>query len=165
MSVVGAGVIWGDCINLSMHIVASWAWHARARLSRGFWARLRARTTLSPSVVRLPRHTLSRRRNRSSRPTGPLTARVLMDGGSARPRVSNRAPGNGGGCVVSSSTLSLSRLPLSRPSLGTARLSSLRLVSARPRAPAGTRPLGHSPVFPHFRSKTCLYRWLVYCRT
>ncbi len=52
----------------------------------------------------------------------------------------------------------LSRLPLSWPSLGTARLSSLWLISARPRAPAGTSPLGHSPVFSHFRSKTCLYR-------
>ncbi len=54
--------------------------------------------------------------------------------------------------------LPLSCLPLGRPPLGTARLSSLRLVSAGPRAPAGTHPFGHSPVFPHFRTKTCLYR-------
>ncbi len=141
-------------------------WHARARLSRGFRLGLVcARAPHSLSVVRFPRHTLSRRRGRSSRPTGPLTARVLMDSGSARPRVSNRAPGNGWGLlrrVISSVSrrlkLSLSRLPLSWPSLGTARLVALQLVSARPRAPAGTRPLGHSPVFSHFRSKTCLYR-------
>ncbi len=63
----------------------------------------------------------------------------------------------GGSVVVVFDSLSLSLLPLSRPSLGTARLVSLRLVSARPHALAATRPLGHSLVFPDFRSKTCLY--------
>ncbi len=67
-----------------------------------------ARTHHTLPVVRLSRHTLSKRRGLSSRPTGPLTARLLMDGGSALPRVSNRAPGNGGGGAVSSSTPSLS---------------------------------------------------------
>ncbi len=38
--------------DVRVSCVASCAWHARARLSRGFWARLRACTTLSPSVVR-----------------------------------------------------------------------------------------------------------------
>ncbi len=100
----------------------------------------------------------SQQESQPSRPTGTLTARVLMDGGSARPRVSSRAPGKVGWGYRRRLRLSLSRLPLSRLSLGTAHLSPLRLDSARPRAPAATRPLGHSPVFSHFRSKTCLYR-------
>ncbi len=75
--------------------MASLARRTRARVSRGFrWLVLHARTTLFlPSV--LSRHTLSRRRG-PPRLTGPLTARVRMDGGSARPRVVNRAtPGKG----------------------------------------------------------------------
>ncbi len=70
-------------------------------------------------VVGFPRHTLSKRRDRSSRFMGPLTARVLMDGGSAHPRVSNRAPGKGllvvGWCRVVFDSLSLVYLLAGRP--------------------------------------------------
>ncbi len=65
------------------------------------------------------------------RPTGSLTARVLVNGGSALPQVST------------------SLLVLHRSSPGAARPLSHRLVSAEPRALTATRPLGHSPVFPH----------------
>ncbi len=65
------------------------------------------------------------------RPTGSLTARVLVNGGSALPRVST------------------SLLVLRQSSPGIARLFSHWLVSAGPRAPAATRPLGLSLVFPH----------------
>ncbi len=65
------------------------------------------------------------------RPTGSLTARVLMDGGSAPPWVST------------------SFLVLCQSSPETARPLLHRLASAGPRALAATRPLGHSPAFPH----------------
>ena len=65
------------------------------------------------------------------RPTGSLTARILMNGGSAPPRVST------------------SFLVLHQSSPGTARPLSHQLVSAEPRALIATRPLGHSPAFPH----------------
>ena len=77
------------------------------------------------------------------RPTGSLTARVLVNGGSALPRVST--------CLLLFSS-SVSR------HLGTARLVLHRLASAEPRALTATRNLGHSPVFPHFRRKACLSR-------
>ncbi len=78
-------------------------------------------------------HTLSERRGWVSfpRPTGLLTARVLVNSGSALPRVST----------------SLLVLHLSSP--GIARLLSHRLVSAEPRALTATRPLSYSLVFPH----------------
>ncbi len=65
------------------------------------------------------------------RPTGSLTARVLANGGSALPRVST------------------SSLVLRQSSPETARPLSHWLVSAAPHALTGTRPFGHSPVFPH----------------
>ncbi len=65
------------------------------------------------------------------RPTGLLTATVLVNGGSALPRVST--------CLL----VPHQSLP------GIARLLSHRLVSAEPRALTATRPLGHSPVLPH----------------
>ncbi len=66
-----------------------------------------------------------------STPHGLLTARVLVNGGSALPRVST------------------SLLVLRQSSPGIARLLSHRLVSAEPRALTATRPLGHSLVFPN----------------
>ncbi len=68
------------------------------------------------------------------RPAGSLTARALGNSGLALPRVST--------CL---SPL----LVLRQSSPGTARLVSHRLVSTEPRALPATRPLGHSPVFPH----------------
>ncbi len=134
-------------------------WRLARRRSRGFVARLRARTRSSISG------TLSARDVMGSRPTGSLTARVLGNGGSARPRVSNRDyfPGRWwvlrlGGGRPSFLSPSLSLLSPRQSSLGTARLVSLRLVSAEPHALSATRPLGHSPVFSHVRSKACLYR-------
>ena len=64
------------------------------------------------------------------RPTGSLTARVLMNGGSALPRVST------------------SLLVLRQWSPGTARPLSHRLVSAEPRALTATRPLATPRHFP-----------------
>ncbi len=64
-------------------------------------------------------------------PTGLLTVRVVVNGGSALPRVSTP----------------LLVLCLSSP--GIARLLSHQLVSAEPRSMTATRPLGHSPVFIH----------------
>ena len=79
-------------------------------------------------------HTLSERRGGGvlfPRPTGSLTARVLVNGGSALLRGST------------------SLLVLHQSSPGTARPLSHQLVSAEPRALTATRPLSHSPVFPH----------------
>ena len=64
-------------------------------------------------------------------PTGSLTTRVLMNGGSAPPRVST------------------SFLVLHQSSPGTVRPLSHQLILAEPRALTSTRPLGHSPAFPH----------------
>ncbi len=66
-----------------------------------------------------------------ARPTGLLTVRVLVNGGSALPWVST------------------SLLVLRQSSPGIARLLSHWLISAEPRALTATRPLGHSLVFPH----------------
>ncbi len=76
-------------------------------------------------------------------PHGFAYCKSSRDGGSALPRVST--------CL---SPL----LILRQSSPGTAHLVSHRLVSAEPRALPATRPLGHSPVFPHFRRKACLSR-------
>ncbi len=84
----------------------------------------------------------------SPRPTGSLTARVLVNGGSALPRISTCLSSRPSSSVVTwdcASTL------------------SHRLIWAEPRALAATRPLGHSLAFPHLDMKACLYRWLVYC--
>ncbi len=64
-------------------------------------------------------------------PMGLLTARVLMNGGSALPLVST------------------SFLVLRQSSPGTARPLSHRPVSAEPHALTATRLLGHFPAFPH----------------
>ena len=64
-------------------------------------------------------------------PTGLLTARVLVNGGSALPRVST--------CLL----IPRQVFP------GIVRLLSHRLVSAEPRALTATRPPGHSLVLPH----------------
>ncbi len=83
-------------------------WRLARRRSRGFVARLRARTRSSISG------TLSARDVMGSRPTGSLTARVLGNGGSARPRVSNRDYSLGGAVVaVVWGCRSSSRPPLS----------------------------------------------------
>ena len=76
-------------------------------------------------------HTLSEGRGCFPRPTGSLTARILVNGGSAPPRVST------------------SFLDLCQSSPGTVPPFLHWLVSAGPRALAETRPLGHSPAFPH----------------
>ncbi len=103
----------------------------RRVLSRGFLALPRARFGVLYS------DTLSARDVVGSvpRPTGSLTVRVLMNGGSALPRVST------------------SLLVLHQSSPGTARPLSHWLVSAEPRTLTATRPLGHSPVFPHLDVK------------
>ncbi len=132
-----------------------WRLVARVTGLGGLWlgcARAPARSSISG--------TLSARDAIRTRPTGPLAARVLGNGGSARPRVSNRAMPGKGRCASwgVQSFLSHSLLSSRQSSLGTARPVSLRLVSAEPRALSATHPLGHSLVFPHVRSKTCLYR-------
>ena len=77
-------------------------------------------------------HTLSERRGvLFPRPMGLLTVRVLVNGGSAPPRVST------------------SSLVLRQSSPGTAHPLAHRLISAEPRTLTATRPLGHSRVFPH----------------
>ncbi len=69
------------------------------------------------------------------RPTGSLTARVLVNGGSALPRVSTS-------------------LLVFRPSSpGSARPLSHQLISAEPRTLTATRPLGQSPAFPHLEER------------
>ncbi len=75
-----------------------------ARLSRGVGSSARAH--LSRSSVSQA-HSQQEAQPVASRPTGPLTARVLVDGGSARPRVSKRAPGKVGVGVVVFVPLSL----------------------------------------------------------
>ncbi len=72
------------------------------------------------------------------RPRGLLTARVLVNGGSALPWVST------------------SLLVLRQSSPGIACLLSHRLVSAEPLALTATRPLGHSLVLAHLDLR-CVY--------
>ena len=67
------------------------------------------------------------------RPTGSLTARVLMDGPNGR--------------WFGSPAGQYSSLVLRQSMSGTARPFPHRLVSAEPRALTATRPLGHSPAF------------------
>ncbi len=107
-------------------------------LSRGFSAHPHMRAAAFFIRVHSQRETWA-----CPSPTGLLTARVLGNGGSAPPQVST--------CL---SPL----LVLHQSSPGTARLVSHWLVSAEPRALTVIRPLGHSPVFPHFRCKACLSR-------
>ena len=89
--------------------------------------------------------TLSARDVGVPRPAGSLTARVLGNGGSAS------SPAGQYLCLSSSH-------PLSVITWDCASLFLHRLISAEPRALAATHPLGHSPVFPHFRRKACLSR-------
>ncbi len=109
--------------------VTLWGWGQVARLvlSRGFCLALqRARFGVLYS------DTLSARDMEFVPcPTGSLTARVLVNGGSALPWVST------------------SLLVLRQSSPGTARPLPHRLISAEPHALTVTHPLGHSPVFPH----------------
>ncbi len=108
-----SGLVWwsrvGSCLGGFV------GWLSRARASAFFYS-----DTLSARDVGL-----------LPRPMGSLTARVLVNGGSALLWVSTSLP------------------VLRQSSPGTARPLSHRLVSAEPRALTATRPLGHSPVFPH----------------
>ncbi len=116
-----------------------------ARLSRGFGSSARAHLSRS-SVSKA--HAQQEAQPIASRPTGPLTARVLMDGGSARPRVSNRAPGKVGVASSSSSTPSLSSTSQSAvPWDCASRFTPARLSRAtRPGCYSPPRPLpGVSP--------------------
>ncbi len=111
-----------------------WGWSRIVGLSHlGVFVRCLSRAcALQRSLFR---NTLSERRGGGGsvipHPTGLLTVRVLVNGGSAPPRVSTSFP------------------VLRQSSPGIAHLLSHRLVSAEPRALAATRPLGRSLVFPH----------------
>ena len=85
-------------------------------------------------------HTLSEKRGGAvvPRPTGLLTARVLVNGGLALLRAST------------------SLLVLSQSSPEIACLLSHRLISAEPLTLTATRPLGHSLVFPNLDVR-CVY--------
>ena len=111
-------VVWGSCVLGLFHLGVFFRWLTRVR-------------TLWRSLFG---HTLIERRGGGvivPRPTGLLTARVLVKGGSALPRVST--------CLL-----------VPRQSLPEiAHLLSHRLVSAETHALTATRPLGHSLVFPH----------------